>query len=83
MAAVRRICPSLELSSLDNWHSEIYAGVQRFARERGWQTTIDDRAEVTIRDAGGGRRPYDGVVARVGPGASAWLTWRRSTACRW
>ncbi|HVL14321.1 MAG TPA: substrate-binding domain-containing protein [Gemmata sp.] len=45
-------------------HSEIFAGVQRCAAERGWVSIIDEFAHDTLRGKAG-TEPYDGVVARA------------------
>jgi LacI family transcriptional regulator len=46
-------------------HSEIFAGVQRYAEERGWVTIIDEFAHDTLRRKSGASDRYDGIVARA------------------
>lgn len=46
-------------------HSEIFAGVQRYAEERGWVSIIDEFAHDTLRRKGGASERYDGIVARA------------------
>lgn len=65
MPKPRRIGLSLEIYLLYKQHAELFAGIQRYADEQGWETVIDDWAEVTLDSATKGHRPYDGVIARV------------------
>jgi LacI family transcriptional regulator len=46
-------------------HSEIFAGVQRYAEERGWVSVIDEFAHDTLRRKQRDSERYDGVVARA------------------
>lgn len=46
-------------------HSEIYAGVQQYAKEHGWISIIDEFAQETLRRRRGPIEPYDGIVARA------------------
>jgi LacI family transcriptional regulator len=46
-------------------HSAIFAGVQRFAEERGWESIIDEFAHDTLRQRGRASERYDGIVARA------------------
>ncbi len=66
MAAPRRIGLALELHLLYKHHTEIFAGVQRFANERGWVTVLDEWIGETLAKSARGRPAYDGVIARVG-----------------
>lgn len=61
----RRIGLALEVHALYKQHAEVFAGIQRYADERGWETVIDDWSEVTLASSGATRPPYDGVIARV------------------
>jgi LacI family transcriptional regulator len=45
-------------------HSEIFAGVQRYAEGHGWVSIIDEFADDTLRRKRGTER-YDGIVARA------------------
>ena len=63
--STRRIALMLDLEWPYKRHSEIFAGVQRYAEERGWVSVIDEFAHDTL---GRRRNPadrYDGVVARA------------------
>lgn len=46
-------------------HSEIYAGIQRYAEQRGWITIIDEFAHDTLRRMRNGSEQYEGIVARA------------------
>lgn len=46
-------------------HSEIFAGVERYAEERGWVSIIDEFAHDTLRRKAGASERYDGIVARA------------------
>jgi LacI family transcriptional regulator len=45
-------------------HSEVFAGVQRYAEGHGWVSIIDEFAHDTLRRNRGAER-YDGVIARA------------------
>lgn len=45
-------------------HSEVFAGVQRYAEEHGWESIIDEFAHDTLRRTRAAGR-YDGIVARA------------------
>ena len=70
--ADRRIALMLDLRWPYKRHSEVFAGVQRYAEERGWASTIDEFAHDTLRCRRRGAERYDGVVAR----ANHQLAWR-------
>lgn len=59
----RRVALMLDLQWPYKRHSEVFAGIQRYAEERGWVTIIDEFAHDTLS------RPradqYDGIVARA------------------
>lgn len=63
MPATRRVGLSVDYHLLYKHHTDLFAGIQRFADERGWLTVIDDWVEGTLASAY--RAPYDGVIARV------------------
>jgi LacI family transcriptional regulator len=46
-------------------HSEVFAGVQRYAEERGWVSIIDEFAADTLRRKRTPTDRYDGIVARA------------------
>jgi LacI family transcriptional regulator len=68
MGTPRRIGLALEVHLLYKHHTEIFAGVQRYADERGWLTVFDDWIEETLATSPRGRPAFDGVIARVGSG---------------
>lgn len=55
----------LELQWPYKRHSEIFAGVQRYAEEQGWETIIDEFAHDTLGRQRGPADRYDGIIARV------------------
>lgn len=61
----RRVALMLDLQWPYKRHSEIFAGVQRYAEERGWVSIIDEFAHDTLRRRRGAAERYDGVVARA------------------
>ena len=61
----RRVALMLDLQWPYKRHSEVFAGVQRYAAECGWTTVIDEFARDTLRRARGAAERYDGVVARA------------------
>lgn len=63
----RRVAIMLDLRWPYKRHSEVFAGVQRYAVERGWVSVIDEFADDTLRRAAGGAGRYDGVLARATP----------------
>jgi LacI family transcriptional regulator len=66
MPSARRVAIMLELDWPYERHVGVFAGTQRYARERGaaWDCVIDEFAHETLRE-GRGRRAYDGVIARA------------------
>lgn len=66
MGSPRRIGISVEFHLPFKHHSEVVAGIHRYAEERGWITAIDEWVDATILDAEPASVPYDGVIARVG-----------------
>lgn len=60
-----RIALLLEIHVLYKRHSELFAGVQRYAMEHGWETFIDDYVDLELSRTRTGESPYDGVIARV------------------
>lgn len=61
----RRVALMLDLQWPYKRHSEVYAGIQRFAAERGWVTIIDEFAHDTLRHAQRAADRYDGIIARA------------------
>lgn len=60
-----RVAIVLDLQWPYKRHSEVFAGVQRYAEERGWASIIDEFAHDTLRRKRGGAERYDGIVARA------------------
>ncbi len=71
MPTPRRIGLSLDYHRLYKHHSEVYAGIQRYANERDWLTVVDDWVGETLATSPRGRRAYDGAIARVDAGQLA------------
>jgi len=65
MPSPLRVALMLELELPYRRHTEIYAGIQRYAREQGWITVVDEYAADTLRPASGQRPSYDGIIARA------------------
>jgi LacI family transcriptional regulator len=60
-----RIALALDLQWPYKRHAEIFAGVLRYAEERGWESIIDEFAHDTLRRKRGVAERYDGIVARA------------------
>ena len=66
-----RVAIMLDLQWPYKRHSEIFAGVQRYAEEHGWTSIIDEFAHDSLDGRRNRTAGYDGVVARAnGPLAS-------------
>lgn len=65
MPKMRHVAVMLELQSNYRRHTEIYAGAQLFAEERGWKLTIDEFADDTLASCDSQEIPYDGIIARA------------------
>ncbi|MFO0798693.1 MAG: substrate-binding domain-containing protein [Gemmataceae bacterium] len=61
----RRVALMLDLRWPYKRHAEVFAGIQRYAEERGWVSIIDEFAHDTLRRGRSGTIPYDGIVARA------------------
>ncbi|WP_439624493.1 AraC family transcriptional regulator [Gemmata sp.] len=61
----RRVALMLDLQWPYKRHSEIFAGIQRYAGEQGWASIIDEFAHDTLRRPRSAADRYDGIVARV------------------
>lgn len=59
-----RVAIALDLQWPYKRHAGIFAGVQRYAEERGWNSIIDEFAHIALRRRNPAER-YDGVVARA------------------
>lgn len=61
----RRVALMLDLRWPYKRHSEIFAGIQRYAEEQGWTTLLDEFAHDTLRRQRSPAERYDGIVARA------------------
>ena len=61
----RRVALMLDLDWPFKRHTEIFAGIQRFAEQQGWVSIIDEFAHDTLRRKPNDSDRYDGVVARA------------------
>jgi LacI family transcriptional regulator len=74
---MRRIGLMLELDWPFERHLSVFVGTQRYAQESGrWECIVDEQIPDTLRKAGG-KRIYDGIIARATP-ALAQAARRRS-----
>jgi LacI family transcriptional regulator len=60
-----RVALMLDLQWPYKRHSQVFAGVQRYAEERGWTSIIDEFAHDTLRRKPAAAEAYDGIVARA------------------
>jgi LacI family transcriptional regulator len=65
MPKPRRVAMMLDLAWSLKWHTGIFAGAQKYAREHGWESHIDEMAEHTLPAKPGKPVPYDGIIARA------------------
>ena len=65
MPPPRRVAVMLELDWPYKRHAGIFAGAQKYAQERGWESLIDEYAADTLRAHPERPPPYDGVIARA------------------
>lgn len=61
----RRVALMLDLQWPYKRHAEVFAGIQRYAAERGWVSIIDEFAHDTLRRRPSAAERYDGIVARA------------------
>lgn len=61
----RRVALMLDLEWPYKRHTEIFAGIQRYAEQQGWVSIIDEFAHDTLRRKPGDADRYDGIVARA------------------
>ncbi|VTS07724.1 substrate-binding domain-containing protein [Tuwongella immobilis] len=64
-APPRRIALMLELEWPYKRHSEVFAGIQRYAEKQGWETIIDEFAHNTLLHSAPNATRYDGIVSRA------------------
>lgn len=62
---MRRVAIMLDLQWPYKRHSEIFAGIQRYAEQQGWISIIDEFAHDTLGGNPGGPQRYDGIIARA------------------
>ncbi len=60
-----RVAVMLDLQWPYKRHASIFAGIQEYAEEKGWQTIIDEFAHNTLHETRRKDVPYDGVIARA------------------
>ncbi len=65
MAKQQRVALMLDLDHLFKRHFGIFAGAQRYAQERCWDTVIDEFADDTLARATRNELPYEGIIARA------------------
>ena len=68
----RRVALMLDLQWPYKRHAEIFAGIQRYADERGWTSIIDEFAHDTLRRIRSKSEVYDGIVARANHPLARW-----------
>jgi LacI family transcriptional regulator len=61
----RRVAIMLDLRWPYKRHSEVFAGIQRYAEEQGWVSIIDEFAHDTLSRERNRTERYDGIVARA------------------
>ncbi|MFT5527459.1 MAG: LacI family transcriptional regulator, partial [Pirellulaceae bacterium] len=60
-----RIAVMLDLETGYWRHTSMYVGLQNYAQDQGWETTIDEYADDTLPARRTKSIPYDGVIARA------------------
>ena len=65
MTPTRRIGVALDIHLLYKNHTDVFAGVQQYADEAGWETTIDNWPADALAHSPPGKPAYDGIIARV------------------
>jgi LacI family transcriptional regulator len=65
MPKTRRVAMMLDLAWALEWHTGIFAGAQKYAREQGWESHIDELAEQVLPAKSGEPVAYDGIIARA------------------
>ncbi|MEM7234220.1 MAG: substrate-binding domain-containing protein [Planctomycetota bacterium] len=73
-----RVAISVDLTWSLRRHTDIFAGIARYAESRSdWRYVVDDFAAHTMRQAKGRPRPYDGMIGAVTPELASEATRRR------
>jgi len=62
---VPQVAVMLDLGQGYARHTGIFAGIQAYAHEQGWELIIDDVADDTLPTRRTKRIPFDGVIARA------------------
>jgi len=65
MTPARRIGVALDIHLLYKNHTDVFAGVQQYADEAGWETTIDNWPADALAHSPPRKPAYDGIIARV------------------
>lgn len=65
MPPARRVAVMFELEWPHKRHADIFAGTQRYANERGWESIIDEFVAETLSLNQAESPPYDGIIGRV------------------
>ena len=55
----------LELMWPSRRHLDVFSGVQRFAKDKGWQCELDEFIQASLGSGRSHARRYDGLIARV------------------
>ena len=64
----RRVAIALQIDEPYPHHQEVFAGIGRYAQERGdWECLIDEHPAYDARRRQGPAKQYDGVIARAKP----------------
>jgi LacI family transcriptional regulator len=61
----RHVAVRLELEWLQRHHTAIFAGAAKYARQQGWNLTIDEYVEESLTDLVPSDIPFDGIIARA------------------
>ena len=61
----RRVAVMLESHWPYKRHADVFVGAQQYAREHGWESTIDEYVANTLMSPKPGVPAYDGIIARV------------------
>ena len=71
---IKRVAIAMEIEEPFPHHADVFAGVQRYAREHpNWRCRIDQHPTYAMRERGSGEASYDGVIARAWPALGARL----------
>ena len=65
MARIQRVAVIMELEWPLKRHSAVFAGIERYARQHGWESTIDEVVYDKLPQRRTKSLPYDGIIGRV------------------